>query len=87
MNEILMFAGYALAAGAFVFAMMTRRQLTNSQLILTEAAHRFEAAKKKLTQLEASAQKDEETIVKLRAGLRDSEKSMETARHRHAHHY
>ena len=45
MNEILIFAGYSLAVGAFVFAMMTRKQLINSQLILTEAANRFEAAK------------------------------------------
>ena len=84
MNEILIFAGYSLAVGAFVFAMMTRKQLINSQLILTEAANRFEAAKKKLSELESSAQKDEETILKLRESLRESEKSMESARHRHA---
>ena len=82
MNEILIFAGYSLAVGAFVFAMMTRKQLINSQLILTEAANRFEAAKKKISELESSAQKDEETILKLRESLRESEKSMESARHR-----
>ena len=74
----------ALAVGAFAFAMMTRKQLNNSQLILTEAANRFEAAKKKLSELESSAQKDEETILKLRESLRESEKSMESARNRHA---
>jgi chromosome segregation ATPase len=84
MNEILMFAGYALAVGAFAFAMMTRRQLTHSQLILTEAANRFEAAKKKLSELESSSQKNEDSIIKLRESLRESERSMESARNRHA---
>ena len=84
MNEILMFAGYALAVGAFAFAMMTRRQLTHSQLILTEAANRFEAAKKKLSELESSAEKNEDSIIKLRESLREAEKSMESARNRHA---
>ena len=37
MNEVLMFAGYAIAAGAFLFAIMTRKQLSNTKLVLAEA--------------------------------------------------
>ena len=59
-----------------------KKQLSNTKLILTEAANRFEAGKKKLSELEKSA-KDSETISKLRS-YQDLEKSMESARNRHA---
>ena len=48
MNEVLMFAGYAIAAGAFLFAIMTRKQLNNTKLVLAEAANRFEVGKEKI---------------------------------------
>ena len=84
MNEVLMFAGYAVAAGAFIFAMVTRNQLNNTKLVMAEAANRFELGKKKLSELEFKASKDAEAITKLRANLRDLEKSMDSARNRHA---